>query len=79
MVTFLVLIVVIPTLTILTRLENRRSRRKVSIDGFKMINGRIVSAEELKIAMLVPPLMPIPPPRYGGIETRDRDADREAS
>ena len=42
MVTFLVLIIVIPTLTILTRLENRRSRRKVSIDGFKMINGRIV-------------------------------------
>ncbi len=42
MITFLALIVVIPTLIILTRLENRRSRRKASVDGFKMINGHIV-------------------------------------
>jgi hypothetical protein len=42
MITFLVLIVVIPTLIILNRLENSRSRRKVSVDGFKMINGQIV-------------------------------------
>ena len=41
MITFLVLII-IPTLIILNRLENRRSRRKVSVDGFKMINGHIV-------------------------------------
>jgi hypothetical protein len=41
MITFFVLIIV-PTLIILTRLENRRSRRKVSLDGFKMINGQIV-------------------------------------
>jgi hypothetical protein len=42
MITFLVLIVVIPTLIILNRLENSRSRRKVSVDGFKMINRQIV-------------------------------------
>jgi hypothetical protein len=42
MITFLILIVVIPTLIILNRLENSRSRRKVSVDGFKMINGQIV-------------------------------------
>jgi hypothetical protein len=41
MITFFVLIIV-PTLIILTRLENRRSRRTVSLDGFKMINGQIV-------------------------------------
>jgi hypothetical protein len=41
MITFFVLIIV-PTLIILNRLENRRSRRKVSLDGFKMINGQIV-------------------------------------
>jgi uncharacterized membrane protein YdbT with pleckstrin-like domain len=41
MITFLILIVV-PALIILTRLENSRSRRKVSVDGFKMINGQIV-------------------------------------
>jgi hypothetical protein len=41
MITFLILIVV-PTLIILNRLENSRSRRKVSVDGFKMINGQIV-------------------------------------
>ena len=41
MITFLVLII-IPTLIILNRLENRRLRRKVSVDGFKMINGQIV-------------------------------------
>jgi hypothetical protein len=40
MVTLLVLI--IPTLIILNRLENSRSRKKVSVDGFKMINGHIV-------------------------------------
>jgi hypothetical protein len=37
MITFLILIVV-PTLIILNRLETSRSRRKVSVDGFKMIN-----------------------------------------
>jgi hypothetical protein len=42
MITFLVLIVIIPTLIILHRLEDSRSRRKVSVDGFKMINGHIV-------------------------------------
>ena len=41
MITFLVLLI-IPTLIILNRLENRRLRRKVSVDGFKMINGQIV-------------------------------------
>ena len=41
MITFLVLII-IPTLIILNRLENSRSRRKVSVDGFKVINGHIV-------------------------------------
>ena len=40
MITFLVLI--IPTLIILNRLESSRSRRQVSIDGFKMINGHVV-------------------------------------
>jgi hypothetical protein len=40
MVTLLVLI--IPTLIILNRLENSRSRKKVSVDGFKMINGHVV-------------------------------------
>ena len=44
MITFLVLII-IPTLIILNRLENSRSRRKVSVDGFKMINGHIVRRE----------------------------------
>jgi hypothetical protein len=43
MITFLVLI--IPTLIILTRLENSRSRKKVSVDGFKMINGHVVRRE----------------------------------
>jgi uncharacterized membrane protein YdbT with pleckstrin-like domain len=38
----LLLLTSIPILIILTKLENRRSRRKVSVDGFKMINGRIV-------------------------------------
>jgi hypothetical protein len=41
MITFLFLII-IPTLIILNRLENRRSRRTASVDGFKMINGHIV-------------------------------------
>ena len=41
MITFLLLIT-IPTLLILNGLEKRRSRRKVSVDGFKMINGQIV-------------------------------------
>jgi hypothetical protein len=41
MITFLLLIT-IPTLLILNGLEKRRSRRKVSLDGFKMINGQIV-------------------------------------
>ena len=41
-ITFLLLIT-IPTLIILNMLENSRSRRKVSVDGFKMINGQIVS------------------------------------
>jgi hypothetical protein len=41
MVTFLLLIT-IPTLLFLNRLEKRRSRRTVSVDGFKMINGQIV-------------------------------------
>jgi uncharacterized membrane protein YdbT with pleckstrin-like domain len=40
MITFLLLI--IPMWIILNRLENSRSRRKVSVDGFKMINGQIV-------------------------------------
>jgi hypothetical protein len=40
-ITFLILII-IPTLIILTRLEDRRSRKKVSVDGFKVINGHIV-------------------------------------
>jgi hypothetical protein len=43
MITFLVLI--IPTLIILTRLENSRSRKTVSVDGFKMINGHVVRRE----------------------------------
>ena len=38
----LLLLIIIPTLIILTRLENSRSRKKVSVDGFKMINGHIV-------------------------------------
>jgi hypothetical protein len=41
MIAFLV-VIIIPTLIILNRLENSRSRKKVSIDGFKMINGHIV-------------------------------------
>jgi hypothetical protein len=45
MITFLVLIVFIPTLIILNRLENSRSRRKVSVDGFKVINGHVVRRE----------------------------------
>jgi hypothetical protein len=44
MITFLVLII-LPTLIILTRLENRRSRKKVSVDGFKVINGHVVRRE----------------------------------
>jgi hypothetical protein len=40
MVTLLVLI--IPILIILNRLESSRSRKKVSVDGFKMINGHVV-------------------------------------
>ena len=44
MITFLVLII-LPTLVILTRLENRRSRKKVSVDGFKVINGHVVRRE----------------------------------
>jgi len=44
MIAFLILI--IPTLIILNRLENSRSRKKVSVDGFKMINGHIVRAED---------------------------------
>ena len=43
MITFLFLI--IPTLIILTMLENSRSKRKVSVDGFKMINGHVVPRE----------------------------------
>jgi flagellar biogenesis protein FliO len=43
MITFLLLI--IPMCIILNRLENSRSRRKVSVDGFKMINGHIVRRE----------------------------------
>jgi flagellar biogenesis protein FliO len=43
MITFLLLI--IPMCIILHRLENSRSRRKVSVDGFKMINGHIVRRE----------------------------------
>jgi hypothetical protein len=41
MIAFLV-VIIIPTLIILNRLENSRSRKKVSVDGFKMINGHIV-------------------------------------
>jgi hypothetical protein len=41
MITFLLLLT-IPTLLILNRLEKGRSRRTVSVDGFKMINGQIV-------------------------------------
>jgi hypothetical protein len=44
MITVLILFV-IPTLIILTRLENSRSRRKVSVDGFKVINGHVVRRE----------------------------------
>jgi hypothetical protein len=44
MITFLVLII-LPTLIILTKLENRRSRKKVSVDGFKVINGHVVRRE----------------------------------
>jgi hypothetical protein len=44
MITFLVLIV-LPSLIILTRLENRRSRKKVSLDGFKVLNGHVVRRE----------------------------------
>ena len=44
MITFLVLII-LPTLIILNRLENRRSRKKVSVDGFKVINGHVVRRE----------------------------------
>ena len=44
MITLLVLI--IPTLIILNRLESSRSRKKVSVDGFKMINGHVVRAED---------------------------------
>ena len=44
MITFLVLIV-LPSLIILTRLENRRSSKKVSLDGFKVINGHVVRRE----------------------------------
>ena len=36
---------IIPMCIILNRLENSRSRRKVSVDGFKMINGHIVRRE----------------------------------
>lgn len=42
MITLIVLMV--PTLIILNWLENSRSRKKVSVDGFKMINGHIVPA-----------------------------------
>jgi hypothetical protein len=41
MITFLLLIA-IPTLILLNKLEISRSRRNVSVDGFKMINGQIV-------------------------------------
>jgi len=41
MITFLLLLM-IPTMLILNRLEKGRSRRTVSVDGFKMINGQIV-------------------------------------
>ena len=44
MITFL-FVIIIPTLIILNRLEDRRSRRKVSVDGFKMINGHIARRE----------------------------------
>jgi hypothetical protein len=44
MITFLVLLI-LPTLIILTRLENSRSRKKVSLDGFKMINGHVARRE----------------------------------
>jgi hypothetical protein len=44
MITFL-FVIIIPTLIILNRLEDRRSRRKVSVDGFKMINGLIARRE----------------------------------
>ncbi|HEY6812287.1 MAG TPA: hypothetical protein VI074_06305 [Propionibacteriaceae bacterium] len=30
----------------MNRLENSRSRKQVSVDGFKMINGHIVRAED---------------------------------
>jgi hypothetical protein len=44
MITFL-FVIIIPTLIILNRLENRRSRRKVSVDGFMMINGHVARRE----------------------------------
>jgi hypothetical protein len=50
MITLLVLI--IPTLIILNRLESSRSRKKVSVDGFKMINGHVVRAEDAGSSVL---------------------------
>ena len=36
------LVLIVPTLIILKGLENSRLRKKVSVDGFKMINSHIV-------------------------------------
>jgi hypothetical protein len=76
MITLLVLI--IPTLIILNRLENSRSRRKVSVDGFKMINGHIVRrrAEDRHAGSAVDP---DPTTLLRRNRNRDRDADRQAS
>jgi hypothetical protein len=76
MITVLVLIV-IPTLIILTRLENSRSRRKVSVDGFKMINGHVVGggAEDRHAGSAVD-TDPTTSLRWN--RNSDRDADRQA-
>ncbi len=77
MITVLVL-VIIPTLIILNRLENSRSRKKVSVDGFKMINGHIVGggAEDRRAGSAVDT---DPTTSLRRNRNRDRDADRQAS
>jgi hypothetical protein len=75
MITLLVLI--IPTLIILNRLENSRSRRKVSVDGFKMINGHIARRAEDRHAGSAVDTDPTTSLRRN--RNRDRDADRQAS
>lgn len=78
MITVLVLII-IPTLIILNKLENSRSRRKVSVDGFKMVNGHVVGggAEDRHAGFAVDNTDPTTSLRRN--RNRDRDADRQAS